>query len=143
MVLIKNGTLLAIQNMTWNGDMGFQSAPNQSIVIEYVDLQYPAAFQANGYGGLDGPQRTMGVQVCSPSWYRARTSLTRWPIALRARPDVGRDVPERSHAAGVSAEGDLSSPPVAPWKDRDALSGAPGERKSSGTCLDRSARLIV
>ena len=33
MIIITNGTLLSIQNMTWNGDLGFQSAPSQPINI--------------------------------------------------------------------------------------------------------------
>jgi carboxypeptidase D len=33
MIIITNGTLLSIQNMTWNGNMGFQSAPATPINI--------------------------------------------------------------------------------------------------------------
>lgn len=61
-VIITNGTLLAIQNMTWNGKLGFQSKPSTPIVITEPDLVYAAAFTANGYGGVDGPQGTMGIQ---------------------------------------------------------------------------------
>lgn len=35
MVLIANGTLLAIQNMTWNGQMGFQSIPEQPLFVPH------------------------------------------------------------------------------------------------------------
>jgi carboxypeptidase D len=62
MVIITNGTLLSIQNMTWNGHLGFQSAPVTPIIIEEPDLQYSAVFDANGYNGLDGPQGQMGIQ---------------------------------------------------------------------------------
>ncbi|CZR55517.1 related to pheromone processing carboxypeptidase (Sxa2) [Phialocephala subalpina] len=62
MVIITNGTLLAIQNMTWNGKLGFQTRPTTPIVINLPDLQYETAFVANGFGGLDDPQGLMGAQ---------------------------------------------------------------------------------
>ena len=62
-LIITNGTLLAIQNMTWNGQLGFQSAPATPIDIKMPDLQWNEMFEAQeGYGGLDGPQGVMGVQ---------------------------------------------------------------------------------
>ncbi|TID20844.1 serine-type carboxypeptidase F [Venturia nashicola] len=61
--LITNGTLLSIQNMTWGGALGFQSAPTTEINIALPDLQYQATFEASGLGGFDGPgQGIMGVQ---------------------------------------------------------------------------------
>ncbi|KAF7350412.1 Carboxypeptidase [Mycena venus] len=36
LTLPSNGTLLAIQNMTWNGVMGFQSAPADPFFVPYV-----------------------------------------------------------------------------------------------------------
>jgi carboxypeptidase D len=33
MIILTNGSLLAIQNMTWNGNLGFQSAPSTPINI--------------------------------------------------------------------------------------------------------------
>ena len=62
MVIITNGTLLAIQNMTWNGKLGFQSEPSTPIIITEPDLEYEAVFDANQYNGFDDPQGTMGVQ---------------------------------------------------------------------------------
>ncbi|KAI9768851.1 MAG: hypothetical protein M1840_004665 [Geoglossum simile] len=35
MVLMSNGTLLAIQNMTWNGMQGFQSEPKEDFFVPY------------------------------------------------------------------------------------------------------------
>lgn len=63
MIIISNGTLLSIQNMTWGGQLGFQQAPSTPIVIELEDLQYEQAYNDNNYAGLDGPgQGTMGIQ---------------------------------------------------------------------------------
>lgn len=62
MVIITNGTLLSIQNMTWNGHLGFQSKPEKPINIQLPDLQYAEAFAENGMEGLDSPQGIMGIQ---------------------------------------------------------------------------------
>ena len=60
-VFITNGTLLAIQNMTWGGRLGFRTAPNTPIDITYPDLQYASVFAEDGYPGVDGPEGVMGV----------------------------------------------------------------------------------
>ncbi|OQE20012.1 hypothetical protein PENSTE_c014G04437 [Penicillium steckii] len=62
MVIITNGTLLAIQNMTWNGNLGFQEKPETPINIEIPDLMYKNVFEENGAQDLDGPQGIMGIQ---------------------------------------------------------------------------------
>ncbi|KAK4863586.1 hypothetical protein LT330_002364 [Penicillium expansum] len=62
MVILTNGTLLAIQNMTWNGNLGFQNKPNKPIDIKIPDLMYAKVFAENGETGIDGPQGVMGVQ---------------------------------------------------------------------------------
>ena len=62
MIIITQGTLMSIQNMTWNGKLGFQSQPAEPIVITMSDIQYNETFIANGNGGADGPQGTMGIQ---------------------------------------------------------------------------------
>ena len=62
MIIITNGTLMAIQNMTWGGKLGFQEQPSTPIVIETPDLVYETTFSANGEAGVDGPQGVMGVQ---------------------------------------------------------------------------------
>lgn len=66
MIIITNGTLLAIQNMTWNGKLGFQERPSTPINITLPDLQYQDLFNNSDNGayfaGLDGPQGVMGIQ---------------------------------------------------------------------------------
>lgn len=62
MVILTNGTLLAIQNMTWNGNLGFQNKPHTPIDIKIPDLMYANVFAENGQAGVDGPQGVMGVQ---------------------------------------------------------------------------------
>ena len=77
MIIITNGTLLAIQNMTWNGDLGFQEAPSTPIDITLPDLQYKALFQENGYGnGGDDPQGIMGIQHYERGLMWAETYLS-------------------------------------------------------------------
>ena len=43
MVLIANGTLLAIQNMTWGGQLGFQQAPSEPFYVPYSNLSESAS----------------------------------------------------------------------------------------------------
>lgn len=63
-IIITNGTLLAIQNMTWNGKLGFQQRPSTPITIHIPDLQYASVYDnpANDQAGIDGPQGTTGIQ---------------------------------------------------------------------------------
>lgn len=64
-IIITNGTLLAIQNMTWNGGLGFKDRPNTPTVIPLEDLQYEPVFDDAtlnpGFAGDDGPQGIMGI----------------------------------------------------------------------------------
>lgn len=54
---------MGIQNMTWHGKLGFQSAPTTPIDLKLADLEYQAVFESSGLGGLDGPgQGIMGIQ---------------------------------------------------------------------------------
>jgi len=62
MIIITNGTLMAIQNMTWNGALGFQEQPSTPINIDIPDLLYADVFADNGGTDLDGPQGIMGIQ---------------------------------------------------------------------------------
>ena len=86
MVIITNGTLMSIQNMTWNGKLGmthkdkveledthldlsgFHSRPSQPIYITTPDYQYAAVYEnkenkQDGYGSYgDKPQGTVGIQ---------------------------------------------------------------------------------
>ena len=63
MSILTDGTLLAIQNMTWNGQLGFQSKPNASLVVDLPELLYLDLFEANGFVGGLGPQGVMGITV--------------------------------------------------------------------------------
>lgn len=62
MVIITNGTLLAIQNMTWNGHLGFQEKPETPINIQMTDLAWAETYKENGLEGYDGAQGIMGIQ---------------------------------------------------------------------------------
>lgn len=76
MDILTNGTLSSIQNMTWNGAMGFQSAPNTSIVITLPDLQYGSLFLDQFGAPLDEPQGIMGVQHYERGLMFAETYLS-------------------------------------------------------------------
>ena len=68
MLIISNGTLLAIQNMTWNGQLGFQTRPQTDIILTGQNPQYAPIFAANGLSPLPGSQGIAGLQVrpCNP-----------------------------------------------------------------------------
>lgn len=68
--------MLSIQNMTWNGKMGFQSSPSKPIVISLPDLLYRDVFEASGFGGLDDFQGMMGVQHYERGLMFAETHLS-------------------------------------------------------------------
>lgn len=74
--ILTNGTLLAIQNMTWNGKLGFQTAPSTPVVITIPDIQYAGVFDASGFGGLDSYQGVMGVQHYERGLMWAETYLS-------------------------------------------------------------------
>ncbi|KAK3624055.1 hypothetical protein LTR56_021250 [Elasticomyces elasticus] len=76
MEILTNATMLAIQNMTWNGKLGFQKRPSKPIVIDLPDLMYNATFVANGDEGMDEPQGTMGVQHYERGLMWAETYLS-------------------------------------------------------------------
>ena len=62
MIIITNGTLLAIQNMTWNGKLGFQSQPKAVMTVDIPDLLYRQWFDAGPEAGRDGPQGVVGLK---------------------------------------------------------------------------------
>ena len=76
MIIITNGTLMAIQNMTWGGKLGFQEAPSTPINIATPDLQFEGVFAANGATGIDGPQGIMGIQHYERGLMWAETYLS-------------------------------------------------------------------
>ena len=62
MIIITNGTLLSIQNMTWNGHLGFQKKPTDLMVVDIPDLEYKSVFNAGPEKGRDGPQGVVGTK---------------------------------------------------------------------------------
>ena len=74
--ILTNATLLAIQNMTWNGALGFQSEPATPIDIKLPDLQYQSLFSSQGFDGLDAHQGIMGVQHYERGLMWAETYLS-------------------------------------------------------------------
>jgi carboxypeptidase D len=77
MVIMTQGTMLAIQNMTWGGTLGFTAKPEKPIVITLPDLQYQQTFVDNGYPlGFEDPQGTMGIQHYERGLMWAETFLS-------------------------------------------------------------------
>lgn len=57
MILPTNGTLLVIQNMTWNGVQGLQSAPQQDFYVPYHDDFSVPSLAAEGIVGRTATER--------------------------------------------------------------------------------------
>lgn len=51
MILIANGTLLALQNMTWGGKLGFQTRPDQPFYVPYNNMTTLSTMAAGGVFG--------------------------------------------------------------------------------------------
>ncbi|KAN0089186.1 alpha/beta-hydrolase [Hyaloscypha variabilis] len=76
-VIITAGTLLSIQNMTWNGKLGFEQEPSTPTVITLPDLQYQQMYIENGFPlGWEDPQGTMGVNHYERGLMWAQTYLS-------------------------------------------------------------------
>ena len=76
MDILTNATILAIQNMTWNGMMGFQSCPTKLINIGLPDLEYASTFTSSGFPHLDAHQGIMGKQHYERGLMFAETYLS-------------------------------------------------------------------
>lgn len=51
-ILIANGTLLRIHNMTWNGAQGFSSKPSRDSLVPYHTQDNPSTLAGAGvFGG--------------------------------------------------------------------------------------------
>ncbi|KAI9657734.1 MAG: hypothetical protein M1821_002910 [Bathelium mastoideum] len=56
-ILIANGTLLMIQNMTWNGALGFQNAPSDEFFVPYHSELNLGTLAASGVMGTTHTER--------------------------------------------------------------------------------------
>ena len=56
-LLPTNGTMLAIQNMTWNGKLGFQSAPTKDLIVPIPIWYPPLDYEPQGIMGKEHFER--------------------------------------------------------------------------------------
>lgn len=69
--ILANGTLLTIQNMTWNGAQGFQRAPTERLFVpRHLSPVYPGTFHAPfrataGSGNLGTAHTERGLTISS------------------------------------------------------------------------------
>jgi carboxypeptidase D len=57
MILISNGTLMMIQNMTWNGAQGFQNKPTEPFYVPYHDDPSLSTLAGSGVFGTTHTER--------------------------------------------------------------------------------------
>jgi carboxypeptidase D len=60
-IVMTNATLLSIQNMTWGGELGFQTAPSEPFNVQLADEAWADAYAQSGFTGLNFPPGQMGV----------------------------------------------------------------------------------
>jgi len=61
MVLLANGTLMMIQNMTWNGLQGFQTKPADPFFVPYHDDPQLGTLAGAGVFGTTHTERGLTV----------------------------------------------------------------------------------
>ena len=100
-VLMTNGTLLVLQNMTWNGKQGFQEPPTVDFFVPYHSEYNPGALSGAGIAGS----------------YRTERGLTFVMIELAGHgesfpshsstifPSYSADIPSREETADMSHRG--------------------------------------
>ncbi|KAG0645168.1 putative serine carboxypeptidase [Hyphodiscus hymeniophilus] len=57
MILVSNGTLMMIQNMTWNGAQGFQTKPTEPFYVPYHDEPSESTLAGSGVFGTTHTER--------------------------------------------------------------------------------------
>lgn len=107
MDILTGSTLLAIQKMTFNGNMGFQSKPSKPIDIQLLDKQFHHLFMEQAFGPLDAHQGIMGVQD-----YERGLMFAEICICF-----------EWAYEAAVPAEERVQTSAVGAWEDRGGVGG--------------------
>lgn len=107
MVLIANGTLLMIQNMTWGGAQGFQTKPSDPFYIPYHDEVSPSTLAASGVFGTTHTER--GLTWVSIDLSGHSTSFSLSPSSLSIIP-TPLSPPKKTPQAGISSASDFALP---------------------------------
>ncbi|KAH8657804.1 carboxypeptidase S3, penicillopeptidase S3, CPD-S3 [Xylariales sp. PMI_506] len=80
MIIITNGTLLSIQNMTWNGQLSFQTKPNETISVELPHLGVVGVKHYER--GLMWAETFQGTHVQPETQPRAALKHLQWLLGL-------------------------------------------------------------
>lgn len=75
MILIANGTLLMIQNMTWNGGQGFSAAPADEFYVPYHNDYQLETLAGAGVFGVTRTERGLTYVETWLSGHMVRLSL--------------------------------------------------------------------
>lgn len=73
-ILMANGTLLAIQNMTWHGTMGFQTVPEQPVFVPHHKNPDPAVAAGQGVMGTWHQERGLTLSVITQAGHMIPTT---------------------------------------------------------------------
>ena len=117
-VLVANGTLLAIQNMTWGGKLGFQEAPSSPLFVPHHPNPNITTASGQGIMGSTHTERGLTWSLVMLAGHQVPT----WQSAVGYRQTellLGR-------IKGLNTTQPLSLFPDAPQPDVASLTGAVG-----------------
>jgi carboxypeptidase D len=111
MVLIGNGTLLSIQNMTWNGKQGFQSKPSDPFYVPYHTEYQDTTLAASGTMGTTHTERGLTwveVNLCGhmEPQYQPSAAFRHMEFLLGRIPSLSSTVPFEQSSDGLEAQQD-------------------------------------
>ena len=109
MILIKNGTLMTIQNMTWNGAQGFSEYPNDDFYVPYHNDYELGALAASGVMGKTRTERGLTFVEINLSGhmvpqYQPSASFRHMEALLGRIPSLSSTVPFTTSSDGLVAQ---------------------------------------
>ncbi|KAL8410010.1 hypothetical protein RB594_008197 [Gaeumannomyces avenae] len=119
MVMIANGTLLAIQNMTWGGKLGFQNRPASPFFVPYHREISVESYSASGVLGVTHKERGLtyvGIEMAGHMvpQFQPAAAFRHLEVLLGRVPDLSSTAPFTTpgqREVRQPEQGDLGGPP--------------------------------
>ena len=111
MVLIANGTLLSIQNMTWHGKQGFSAPPTDEFYVPYHEEYQDTTIAASGVMGRTRTERGLTyveVDLCGhmEPQYQPSAAFRHMEFLLGRVPSLSSTKPFTKSSDGLEAQQD-------------------------------------
>ena len=92
-VLMTNGTLLALQNMTWNGAQGFSEPPTVDFYVPYHKEYNQGALSGAGIVGSYRTERGLTFAIVQLSGHGKLLSISLFPASSSLRDQISLQLP--------------------------------------------------